>query len=442
VRFDSSAERVGGHLRRLRVRAFRDRLRESLLFLPAVMLAASIVVALVLGQIDSHHESRPLPWTFTFAPSTASTLLGTIAGAMITTAGVVFSLLVVSLQLASGQFSPRVLRGFWRDQFGQVLIGLLLSTFAFCVLALARLDPNAKRAPALTVMFALLLSLASVVFIVVYLDRISRRQYVGNIVARVAGETLDLVRELPYGRHVGMRVGEPVPVPDVAALGEPFIVRSPGDGWVQQISHRAVIAGAPAGGVIRLETRVGGYLVRDTPIASIWPPPAEPGGAAGLIRAAVILGPARTMQQDIDFGLRQLNDVALRALSPAVNDPTTAIEVILRVGSIMRPLVLAELPAQSVRDPAGRVLLTPFDLDHGEYIGHAFDQLRLYAAPHPQVLMALARTQRMLRGACLLGGGREDVIAALDRQLALTVACCAPEMHPEDRAKVEQAATV
>jgi uncharacterized membrane protein len=442
VRFDSSAERVGGHLRRLRVRAFRDRLRESLLFLPAVMLAASIVVALVLGQIDSHHESRPLPWTFTFAPSTASTLLGTIAGAMITTAGVVFSLLVVTLQLASGQFSPRVLRGFWRDQFGQVLIGLLLSTFAFCVLALARLDPNAKRAPALTVMFALLLSLASVVFIVVYLDRISRRQYVGNIVARVAGETLDLVRELPYGRHVGMRVGEPVPVPDVAALGEPFIVRSPGDGWVQQISHRAVIAGAPAGGVIRLETRVGGYLVRDTPIASIWPPPAEPGGAAGLIRAAVILGPARTMQQDIDFGLRQLNDVALRALSPAVNDPTTAIEVILRVGSIMRPLVLAELPAQSVRDPAGRVLLTPFDLDHGEYIGHAFDQLRLYAAPHPQVLMALARTQRMLRGACLLGGGREDVIAALDRQLALTVACCAPEMHPEDRAKVEQAATV
>jgi uncharacterized membrane protein len=153
------------------------------------------------------------------------------------------------------------------------------------------------------------------------------------------------------------------------------------------------------------------------------------------------------MQQDIDFGLRQLNDVALRALSPAVNDPTTAIEVILRIGSIMRPLVLAELPAQSVRDPAGRVLLTPFDLDHGEYIGHAFDQLRLYAAPHPQVLMALARTQRMLRGACLLGagqggGGREEVVAALDRQLALTVACCAPEMHPEDRARVEQAATM
>jgi uncharacterized membrane protein len=441
VTSDPSGDRPSVHLRRLRVRAIRDRLRESLLFVPAVMLLASVAVAVVLAAIDHAHRSQPLPWTFSFAPGTASTLLGIIAGATITTAGVVFSLLVVSLQLASGQFSPRVLRGFWRDQFGQVLVGLLLSTFAFCVLALARLDPAAKQAPALTVMFALLLTLASVIFIVVYLDRISRQQYVGNIVARVAGETLHLIRELPYGPHVGMRVGEAVPAPAADALGEPLTVRSPGDGWVQQISRRAVIAAAPACGIVRLETRVGGYLVRDTPIASIWPRPADPAAAAALIRAAVILGPARTMQQDIDFGLRQLNDIALRALSPAVNDPTTAIEVTLRIGSIMRPLILAELPAQSVRDKAGRVLLTPFDLDHAEYIAHAFDQLRLYAAAHPQVLVAIARTQRMMRGACLLGGGREEIIAALDRQLALTVACCAPEMLPEDRARVQEAAT-
>ena len=405
------------------------------------MLLVSVIVAVVLDRIDNEHRSRALPWTFNFTPGTASTLLATIAGATITTAGVVFSLLVVSLQLASGQFSPRVLRGFRRDQFGQILIGLLLSTFAFSVLALARLDPNARRAPALTVMFALLLALASVIFIVVYLDRISRQQYVGNIVERVAGETLHLIRELPYGPHIGMRVGQALPAPGVEAMGEPFIVRSPRDGWVQQISRRAVIGAVPAGSIVRLETRVGAYLVRDTPVASIWPRPANPAAAAAVIHAAVILGPARTMQQDIDFGLRQLNDIALRALSPAVNDPTTAIEVILRIGSVMRPLTLAELPAQSVRDQAGRVLLTPFDLDHVEFIGHAFDQFRIYAAAHPQVLVAMARTQRMLRGACQLSGGREDIIAALDKQLALTVACCAPEMLPEDRARITDAAT-
>ena len=437
----SPSASVGAHLRRLRLRAVRDRLRESLLFLPALMLVASVAVALVLGGIDSRHQSRALPGTFGFAPSTASTLLGIIAGATITTAGVVFSLLVVSLQLASGQFSPRVLRGFWRDQSGQILVGLLLSTFAFCVLALARLDPQARRAPALTVMFALLLTLVSVIFIVVYLDRISRQQYVGNIVARVAGETLHLVQELPYGPRIGMRVGEAVPAPDVDRLDEPLIVRSSADGWVQQISRRAVVAAAPAGGVVRLETRVGGYLVRGTPVASIWPRPADPAAATALIRAAVIIGPARTMQQDIDFGLRQLDDIALRALSPAVNDPTTAIEVVLRIGSIMRPLVLAQLPDQSVRDSAGRTLLTPFDLDHVEYLGHAFDQLRLYAAAHPQVLIAIGRTQRMLRAACLLGGGSDEIITALDRQLALTVASCDPGMLPADRARVTAAAT-
>ncbi len=242
------------HLRRLRLRALADKLRESLLFLPALMLIASVVVAVVLGNIDQAHQSSPLPWTFSFAPGTASTLLGIVAGAVITTAGVVFSLLVVSLQLASGQFSPRVLRGFWRDRFGQVLIGLLLSTFAFCVLVLARVNPAARRAPALSVMFALLLTVASVVFIVVYLDRISRQQYVGRIVAGIAEETLCLVRELPYGPHVGMLVGEHAPVlaADTDALGDRLIIRAPKDGWVQQISRRAVIAGAPAGSVVRL----------------------------------------------------------------------------------------------------------------------------------------------------------------------------------------------
>src|SRR6266568_1941111 len=220
------------HLRRLRFRALRDQLRESLLFLPALMLILSVIIAVVLGAVYQAHRAHPLPWTFAFTPGTASTLLGIVAGAVITTAGVVFSLLVVSLQLASGQFSPRVLRGFWRDRFGPVLIGLLLSTFAFCVLVLARVNPAARRAPALSVMFALLLTLASVVFIVVYLDRISRQQYVGRIVARSAEEKLLLVRELPYGPRVGMRAGEAVdaPSPDADGTGDRYIVRAASDG--------------------------------------------------------------------------------------------------------------------------------------------------------------------------------------------------------------------
>ncbi|MEV0457856.1 DUF2254 domain-containing protein [Catellatospora methionotrophica] len=434
---------VAPHVRRLRSRALSDRLAESLLFLPIMMLAVAMVLAMVLAEIDERYMVNPTE-VITFTPDVAVTLLGIIAGAMITTAGVVFSLLVVSLQLASGQFSPRVLRGFWRDRHGQVLVGLLLSTFAFCVLALARIDTAADHAPPLTVGVALLLTLLSVIAIVVYLDRISRNQYVGRIVQRVARETQSLIGELPYGPRIGVKVGEPVDPPDVGSLGPPLIVTAVTDGWVQQLSRRAIVAAVPPDTVVRLETRVGAFITAGTPLVTMWPPPEDKATSARLVAEAVIIGVARTMQQDIDFGLRQLTDVGLRALSAAVNDPTTAVEVILRIGSVMRPLLLAECPAQAMRDREGRTLLTPCDLDHTEYVAHAFNQLRHYAAPHPSVVIPLLRTMGMLRDCCLSGyrgamtPDRVRTIAALDHQIDLTLqGVRATGMLPADLAMVD-----
>jgi uncharacterized membrane protein len=147
------------------------------------------------------------------------------------------------------------------------------------------------------------------------------------------------------------------------------------------------------------------------------------------------------MQQDVDFCLRQLNDIGLRALSAAVNDPTTAIEALLRVGTIMRPLLLADLPAQCVLCAGNRILLTPWDLDHVEYVGHAFDQLRVYAAPHPQIVLAFARTLRMLRAACTGVDARAEVLAALEDQLrALLAAAERAGLTPADLARISAAA--
>jgi uncharacterized membrane protein len=417
---DQTVDSVAPHVRRLRQRALRDRLRESLLFLPLILLAAGIVLEEVADAVD---RSAQLSWLdpLTMAPDAAVTLLSTVAGATITTAGVVFSLLVVSLQLASGQFSPRVLRTFWRDRVGQVLIGLLLATFAYCVLALSQLDTSAKRAPALTMTCAIGLTLASVLAIVGFLDRITRQQYVGRIMESIQLEAADLIKDLPYGSKMGRRCGGAVDAPEPLDDGAALLVRGHADGWVQQVSHRAVLAAVPPGSVVRMETRVGAYLIRDEPLARIWPrPDAEAGRrAAGLIGEAVIIGASRTMQQDIDFALRQLNDIGLRALSPAVNDPTTAIEVILRVTSVVRPLLQADLPAQAQRDDDGRTLLTPWDLDHAEYVRHAYAQIRLYAGAHPQVALTLVRSLRMLRDvAAERGADRADAVAECDRQLA------------------------
>jgi uncharacterized membrane protein len=386
-----------------------------------LLLGGGVLAEELARTIDRHTR---IGWLgpFTMSPDAAVTLLSTVAGATITTAGVVFSLLVVSLQLASGQFSPRVLRTFWRDRMGQVLIGLLLTAFAYCVLALSQIDTSADTAPPLTMAGAIVLTLASIISIVAFLNRITRQQYVGRIMERIQLEAAGLIKDLPYGSRMGRQVGEPVDRPDMS--GPVLLVRAHADGWVQQVSHRAVMAAAPPGSVVRLETRVGAYLIRDEPLARIWPKP-DAGTAhdtARLIGEAVIVGATRTMQQDIDFGLRQLNDIGLRALSPAVNDPTTAIEVILRVTSIVRPLLGADLPAQAQRDDAGRVLLTPWDLDHAEYVRHAYGQIRLYAGAHPQVALTLVRVLRMLRDAA----GEQDrdrsaAVAEIDRQLTAVV---------------------
>jgi uncharacterized membrane protein len=419
---DDTPDSVAPQVRRLRQRALRDRLRESLLFLPLLLLAGAVLAEEAAHLVDRHHW---IGWLgpFTMAPDAAVTLLSTIAGATITTAGVVFSLLVVSLQLASGQFSPRVLRTFWRDRMGQVLIGLLLATFAFCVLALSQINTAGDRAPTLTMTCAVALALASILAIVGFLNRITRQQYVGRIMERIQLEATSLIRGLPYGSQTGRRSGEPTTVPEVPDAGAALLVRSHADGWVQQVSHRAILAAVPPGSTVRLETRVGSYLIRDEPLARIWPAPdAETGRRAGrLIGEAVIVGATRTMQQDIDFALRQLNDIGLRALSPAVNDPTTAIEVILRVSSIMRPLLQAELPAQAQRDADGRILLTPWDLDHAEYVRHAYGQIRLYAGAHPQVALTLVRVLRMLRDVAVEAPDRSAAVDELDRQLAATI---------------------
>jgi uncharacterized membrane protein len=417
---DDTPSSIAPQVRRLRQRALSDRLRENLLFLPLLLLAGGILLEAIADQADRHVHLRWLD-PFAMAPDAAVTLLSTVAGATITTAGVVFSLLVVSLQLASGQFSPRVLRTFWRDRMGQVLIGLLLAAFAFCVLALSQIDTDADRAPTATMTCAIALALASILAIVVFLNRITRQQYVGRIMERIQLEATSLIKDLPYGSQMGRRCGEATTAPTRLETGAALLVRSHVDGWVQQVSQRAILAAVPPDSVVRLETRVGSYLIRGEPLARIWPAPdAETGRrAARQIGEAVIVGATRTMQQDIDFALRQLNDIGLRALSPAVNDPTTAIEVILRVSSIMRPLLQAELPAQAQRDDDGRTLLTPWDLDHAEYVRHAYGQIRLYAGAHPQVALTLVRVLRMLRDVSTEHGtDRAATTEELDRQLA------------------------
>ncbi|TKJ16809.1 DUF2254 domain-containing protein [Blastococcus sp. CCUG 61487] len=423
----------------LHVAAIGYRFRESLLLLPALIVVGGVLLAEVTRLADRWTgEGGDPPFTLHMSNNTATWLLSTVAGAMITTAGVVFSLTVVSLQLASSQFSPRVMRSFIRDRLAQVVIGALVATFVYCVLTLRVVSGSESHTAApIPVTVAVVLTVVTVLLIVAYLDHLAHGMQVGEVVRRITGEAEHVLAAVVRRTAAERPVPGPAPFPDEAALAVPATT----DGWVTQAPTDRLLAAVPPRSTLRLETRVGAYIHQGEPLAHVWPPPDRPDRVLADVQASVLVGHVRTMQDDVDFALRQLVDIGLRALSPAINDPTTAVEVVLRIGSLLRRVLVAELPQPVVEGAEGRRLVRPWELSAEEYVVHGFEQLRQTAGSQPQVVAALARVLRMLV-LHLEEAGRTEALPELRRQLRLLLDMVEgdPDLHVEDVAHLREVA--
>jgi uncharacterized membrane protein len=419
----------GGLAWRLRVASVRYRFQESLFLLPALVMVGGIVLAFALRTVDEalgHDVSGPV--ILEMSSNAATWLLATVAGAMITTVGVVFSLTVISLQLASNQFSPRVMRSFIRDRLSQAVIGLLVGTFFYCVLVLPSVSGEATDpAPRVSLTVAVLLTLVTVIGIILHLDHLARGLQVGNLARVIAAEGTGVVAALGrVPRGLAALDAKEFPAPPDAA-----VIPTRLSGWVSQVDVDELLRAIPADTTARLETRVGAYIHEGEALFTAWPPPPE--DRHHELTGAVEVTEARTMLQDVDFAIRQLVDIGLRALSPAINDPTTAIEVVLRLGSLMRVLLTAPLPPLAVTDGSGRVLVQPWELDHDEYVEHAFDELRQTSMDQPSVVAAVLRVLRMLV-THVRAGGLPQRVPALQRQMRLLLEQVdeRSDLHPDD----------
>ena len=408
--------------------AWRYRFRESLFLLPALVMTGGVLLAIGATAVDQAlGPNARLPLTLAMSSNAATWLVATIAGAMITTVGVVFSLTIVSLQLASGQFSPRVMRSFIRDRPSQGVIGLLVGTFFYCVVILPSLsgEPTAP-APRVSLTLALLLTLITVVGIIAHLDHLARGLQVGNLAHTIAAEGQAVALTLGCAPR-GLQEVDPQDFPVADTVTTICAERS---GWVSQVDIGQLLTRVPPGTTVRMETRIGAFIHHGEPLLLIWPP-VEP-QQHGLAEA-IDITEARTMLQDLDFAIRQLVDIGLRALSPAINDPTTAVEVILRLGSLLRTALVLPLVPAALRDQHDRVLLQPWNLNHDEVVDHAFDQLRQTCQDQPEVVAALLRVLRMLI-AHTHDHHHPDRAGALERQrrLLLEALPTQPHLHPDD----------
>lgn len=408
-------------MRWLRTR-WRD-LRSGLWLFPGLIVAGLVLLAFAAIRVDRSFGDADVG--FGGGPSAAREVLGAIAGSLVTVAGVTFSVTVVVLQLASSQYSPRILRGFLADRVTQITAGAFIGVFAFALVVLRSVrDAPSPFVPALGVSLAIVLALAALVLLLVFIDHIAKLIQVSNLAAHVGEETREAVRRAS---------GDPDELPDEEeaearlrawrAGGEPLRVYVTRAGYVQSVGvGEAARRIRPARARIALLVGPGDLLAPDEPVAEVWYDASEDdapdeAGIADAVRSAFHVANERDLRGDPGFGIRQLSDIAIRALSPGVNDPTTAVTCVAYVRAALVDVASFPPRRRVVDDEHVQAVLAPRPLDREaaglvEIARHAADDARVAGAVE-QAVAAVARAARR--------AGRQEEAARVEA--AYRVAC-------------------
>ncbi len=375
--------------------SLRDGLRTRLWPLPTLTVLVAIVIGIYLPRLEEAGTGlvpRGLrSHLFTGGADAARSVLDAIASSMITVTALTFSLTVVTLQLASSQFSPRLLRTFTRDLVVQTTLGLFLGTFAYALTVLrtvrASSSSRSEFVPDLSVTVAFVLAVISVITLILFLAHLARTIRVESMLDHVSADALSTL-----DRQTNKSDGPPSTLASWVPEGPYAVVTASTSGFLVRVREQDLLAAAiAADSVVILNARPGDWVVAGTPIGAVFAMDAThpPQGATDAMRESVVTGPERTDVQDIAFGLRQLVDVAVKALSPGINDPTTALHALDHASALLGEIVQRDLGPRVVRDDEqrARAVLARPDLD--ALLSLALDQPARYSTTDPAVLHRL-----------------------------------------------------
>lgn len=411
-----------------------ERLRSSLFYVPLVLGTAGAVLAEGALAVDARVTG--LPDRLVATVDSARSVLGVIAGATLTFAAIAFSVSLLLISAASSQYSPRVVHGLFRDPFNKRVMGAVVGTFIYCLVVMRAVrgpleEAGAAVVPSVSVLLAVVLGVGTVLAIVAFIDHSAHTMEVSTMLHRVTEEALEGLARVDGEGWDGD--GDRA-LPD----DEGFRVVFEGQGWVQAVDHDELLRSVPPASVVALHTRAGRYAISGSVLCTVW---ADDGAAVDDDRArgAVSVGPSRTMQQDTTFGIRQLADVALKALSPGINDPTTAQDALFHMASVVRAVLVAPREGAVRHGDEGRVLVAREARRPEEVVGLAFDEVRLAAVGQPTVLVYLLEILRTLIES-LDGLGLTPAVAALRAQADLVGELAeAGDLPEHDRARIRAA---
>jgi uncharacterized membrane protein len=323
-------------------------------------------------------------------PQVAQVVLGGIAASIMTVVSIVFAILLMTLTLASMQFSPRIILSFTRDRVTQWTLGIFLGTFSYCMAALpaARSVPT-PFSPVATVVGAMLLAVACVCWLLFFIHHIAQAISVNRIVDRIASETeamIDELMPLPCRKN-RLETEDPL-----SASRFETAVNSEASGYIRFVDTRRLLAVAKSYHVkVHVLRRVGHFVPAGVPLLAVAKGDRLTPEGSDALRGAFDLGPSRTLQQDVEFGVLQIVDIALKAISPAVNDPTTAISCVDQLSRILIRFASREPPESLLYDPPGVFRVAIAWVGFEKLLDSAFEQIRMYAKTDVAVSLRLMR---------------------------------------------------
>ncbi len=371
----------------------REALRTNLWLVPTIEIVLAVMLFACTYAIDraAYNGSVHLPnFVISGTPDAARQILTAIAAAVITVVTLVFSITIVTLTLASTQFGPRMLRNFIRDRITQVTLGSFVATFIYAILALVAIGSGSHGGlvPHLSITVTMALVVADVVVLVVFIDHIARSIQLPQVIASIAGDLSRAIEAEARSRSYDGPKAGPSPDEMIKRLQEESgLVRAPGSGYLQYVSISTLLdISTRSNAVIRLLHRPGHFVVEGNPLAEVWPAGAAPVVARAL-GGAHATGPHRTLTQDLSFAVDQLVEIAIRALSPAVNDTFTALACIDWLGDALCKIAVRWEPREVHRDPAGHVRVITVTVTFSRLVERAHDKIRQASRGMPAVMI-------------------------------------------------------
>ena len=381
-----------------------EAVRTSFWFIPGLLVFAAIGLALAIVTIDQQVDLEPnraFGLLYTGGPEGARAILSTIAGSMITVAGVAFSITIVALTLASSQFGPRLLRNFMRDTGNQMVLGIFIATFIYCLLVLRSVLTVGEHVfvPSLSVTFAMALALVNVGVLIYFIHHVSTSIQADHVIAAVYRELSENLQrlfpeELGTGSAEGDRDG---PRPEEVSDAHAHRSTASESGYLQAIDSDGLLdLACKSDSLFHLQYRPGEFIVAGSTLVTVECKEPLDESLAEQIADSFISGPQRTPEQDAEFAIHQLVEVAARALSPGINGPFTAITCIDRLGSALCFLAKRAFPSRYCYDEEGELRMIARPITFTGITNAAFDQIRQYGRSSVAVTIRLLEALTMI----------------------------------------------